>query len=86
VHGVGPMRTYSLGAVLLDLEDPTRIIGRLRRPLLAPDEHAGYVPNVVFSCGTLTHAGRLFIPYGMGDATVGVASVLLDELLDELSG
>ena len=86
VHGVGPMRTYSLGAVLLDLEDPTRIIGRLRRPLLAPYEHAGYVPNVVFSCGTLTHAGRLFIPYGMGDATVGVASVLMDELLDELSG
>ena len=59
-HGVGPMRTYNIGAILLDLEDPTRIIGRLREPLLSPaaDEQDGYVPNVVYSCGALLHCGH----------------------------
>ena len=57
-HGVGPMRTYRIGAMLLDLEDPTRILGQLREPLLSPaaDEQDGYVPNVVYSCGALVHA------------------------------
>ena len=69
-HGVGPMRTYRIGAILLDLDDPTRIIGRLRRPLLSPtaDEQDGYVPNVVYSCGGLVHADTLVLPYGIGDA------------------
>ena len=60
-HGVGPMRTYNIGAILLDLEEPTRIIGRLREPLLSPahDEQDGYVPNVVYSCGALLHAETL---------------------------
>jgi predicted GH43/DUF377 family glycosyl hydrolase len=60
-HGVGPMRKYSIGAFLLDLEDPSRVIGRLPHPLLSPDEseREGYVPNVVYSCGSLIHAGRL---------------------------
>ena len=86
-HGVGPLRTYSIGALLLDLEDPTRIIGRLREPLLSPnhDEQDGYVPNVVYSCGALLHAGTLVVPYGMGDAAIGVATVPLHELLDALS-
>ena len=86
-HGVGPMRTYSIGAILLDLEDPTRIIGRLREPLLSParDEQDGYVPNVVYSCGALLHAGTLVIPYGIGDSAIGVATVPLDELLASLS-
>ena len=82
-HGVGPMRTYNIGAILLDLEDPTRIIGRLREPLLSPahDEQDGYVPNVVYSCGALLHADTLVIPYGIGDSAIGVATVPLDELL-----
>ena len=86
-HGVGPMRTYAIGALLLDLEDPTRIIGRLREPLLSPtrDERDGYVPNVVYSCGALLHAGNLVIPYGMGDSAIGVATVPLNELLGALS-
>ena len=85
-HGVGPMRTYNIGAVLLDLEDPTRIIGRLREPLLSPahDEQDGYVPNVVYSCGALLHAGTLVLPYGIGDSAIGVATVPLDELLASL--
>jgi predicted GH43/DUF377 family glycosyl hydrolase len=85
-HGVGPVRTYSIGALLLDLDDPTRIVGRLREPLLSPnhDEQDGYVPNVVYSCGALLHAGSLVIPYGMGDSAIGVATVPLHELLDAL--
>jgi predicted GH43/DUF377 family glycosyl hydrolase len=85
-HGVGPMRTYSIGAMLLDIEDPTRIIGRLCEPLLSPasDEQNGYVPNVVYSCGALLHAGTLAIPYGIGDSAIGVATVSLDELLAAL--
>jgi predicted GH43/DUF377 family glycosyl hydrolase len=80
------MRTYNIGAVLLDLDDPTRIIGRLREPLLSPahDEQDGYVPNVVYSCGALLHSGTLVIPYGIGDAAIGVATVPVNELLDAL--
>ncbi len=87
-HGVGPMRTYSIGAVLLDLDDPSRIIGRLRRPLLtpAPDEQDGYVPNVVYSCGALVHAETLVIPYGISDAAIGFATVAMPKLLEALTG
>jgi len=86
-HGVGPMRTYRIGATLLDLEDPTRVIGQLREPLLspAPDEQDGYVPNVVYSCGSLVHAGTLILPYGIGDSAVGVATMSLSVLLAELA-
>ena len=82
-HGVGPMRTYNIGAILLDLEDPTRIIGQLREPLISPahDEQDGYVPNVVYSCGALIHADTLILPYGIGDSAIGVATVPVDELL-----
>jgi predicted GH43/DUF377 family glycosyl hydrolase len=85
-HGVGPMRTYNMGAILLDLEDPTRIIGQLREPLLSPDpdEQDGYVPNVVYSCGSFLHSGVLIVPYGIGDSAIGVATVYLDELLTAL--
>ena len=85
-HGVGPLRTYNIGAILLDLEDPTRIVGRLRTPLLSPtgDEQNGYVPNVVYSCGALVHANTLILPYGISDQAIGVAAVPLDELLDAL--
>ncbi len=86
-HGVGPMRTYNIGAILLDLEDPTRIIGQLRGPLLSPahDEQDGYVPNVVYSCGALLHSGVLVLPYGIGDSAIGVATVPLNELLASLA-
>lgn len=84
-HGVGPMRTYSIGAILLDLDDPTQVIGRLRRPLLSPSsaEQNGYVPNVVYSCGALVHAETLVIPYGICDSAIGVATVPLPDLLAE---
>ena len=85
-HGVGPMRTYSIGAILLDLDDPTKVLGRLRHPLLSPaaDEQNGYVPNVVYSCGALVHADTLVLPYGISDAAIGIATVRLPELFDAL--
>ncbi len=85
-HGVGPMRTYRIGAILLDLEDPRRVIGRLREPLLSPavDEQNGYVPNVVYSCGAIVHAETLVLPYGISDAAIGFATVPLPELLAAL--
>jgi predicted GH43/DUF377 family glycosyl hydrolase len=80
------MRTYRIGAILLDLEDPTRVLGRLRQPLLSPaaDEQDGYVPNVVYSCGALMHAETVVIPYGIGDSAIGIATVPLPELLAAL--
>jgi predicted GH43/DUF377 family glycosyl hydrolase len=85
-HGVGPMRKYSIGAFLLDLEDPSRVIGRLIKPLLSPDEteREGYVPNVVYSCGSLVHAGLLIIPYAMSDSASSFATVPLSDLLREM--
>jgi predicted GH43/DUF377 family glycosyl hydrolase len=85
-HGVGPMRTYRIGAILLDLDDPTRILGQLRQPLLSPaaDEQDGYVPNVVYSCGALVHGGTFVLPYGIGDAAIGVATAPLDAVLSAL--
>ena len=87
-HGVGPMRKYCIGAALLDLEDPTRVIGRLKRPLLSPEgnEREGYVPNVVYSCGGLVHGRTLVLPYAMSDKASAIVSVSLDELLAELTG
>ena len=72
--------------MLLDLEDPTRILGQLRQPLLSPaaDEQDGYVPNVVYSCGALVHGETLVLPYGIGDAAIGVATVPLGDLLTAL--
>jgi predicted GH43/DUF377 family glycosyl hydrolase len=86
-HGVGPMRTYRIGAILLDPENPSRIVAQLREPLLSPsaDEQDGYVPNVVYSCGGLMHAGILVVPYGIGDAAIGFATVPMSELLDAMN-
>jgi predicted GH43/DUF377 family glycosyl hydrolase len=85
-HGVGPMRVYSVGALLLDLEDPTRVIGVLDEPLITPaeDEREGYVPNVVYSCGALVHGTQLVVPYGCSDASIRFAFVDLPGLLDQL--
>lgn len=82
-HGVGPMRKYAIGAALLDLDDPTRVIGRLREPLLSPDENerAGYVPNVVYSCGAVLHDDLLVIPYSMSDFATSFATVPLADVL-----
>jgi predicted GH43/DUF377 family glycosyl hydrolase len=85
-HGVGAMRKYCLGAFLLDLADPTRVIGRLREPLLSPNEteREGYVPNVVYTCGSLLHGGELIVPYAMSDYATSFATVSLDELLNAM--
>jgi len=85
-HGVGPMRRYSLGAFLLDLKDPTKVLGRTREPILTPDqnEREGYVPNVVYSCGGLVNGSRLVIPYAMSDYASSFATVSIDELLAEM--
>lgn len=86
-HAVGPMREYTLGAVLLDIDEPRRVIGHLREPLLVADEteRDGYVPNVVYSCGSLIHAGRLVIAYGASDTSTTFATVEVDALLAELT-
>lgn len=85
-HGVGPMRVYTISALLLDLVNPGRVIKRLPDPLLstASDEREGYVPNVVYSCGGVVHDGRLWIPYGIGDARISVAWVDVAELIDAM--
>lgn len=85
-HGVGAMRKYCLGAFLLDLNDPTRVIGRLRQPLLCPNEaeREGYVPNVVYSCGSLLHHGQLIIPYATSDSASTFATVALEDLLNAM--
>jgi predicted GH43/DUF377 family glycosyl hydrolase len=85
-HGVGPMRQYVIGALLLDLDDPRRVIGQLREPLLMPEgmEREGYVPNVLYSCGAMLNGNDLVLPYGLSDAAVGVAIISVPDLLAEL--
>jgi len=85
-HAVGPMRRYCLSACLLDLNDPTIEIGRLNEPLLTPnpDEREGYVPNVVYSCGSIINNCQLVIPYGLSDYSSSFATVDLNELLDRI--
>jgi len=85
-HGVGAMRKYCIGAILLDREDPSRVIGRLRDPLIKPesDEREGYVPNVVYTCGGMIHSGKLILPYAVSDSATSFAVVPLDELIDAM--
>jgi predicted GH43/DUF377 family glycosyl hydrolase len=85
-HAVGSMRRYSIGASLLDLHNPEIEIGRLKEPLIMPnpDEREGYVPNVVYSCGSIVHNGELIIPYGLSDHSSTFATVNLQLLLDWL--
>jgi predicted GH43/DUF377 family glycosyl hydrolase len=86
-HGVGPMREYAIGAILLDLDEPERLISALPEPLLVADESErdGYVPNVVYSCGSLLHGGTVVLPYACSDSSVRIATVDLARLLDRLS-
>ncbi len=85
-HGVGPMRKYCISAALLDLNDPTKVIGRLREPLLAPEgnERDAYVPNVVYSCGSLLHGSELILPFAISDRACAIASMSLNDLLTAL--
>jgi predicted GH43/DUF377 family glycosyl hydrolase len=82
-HGVGPMRQYSIGVILLDLENPEKIIARLQKPLLAPNEEErdGYVPNVVYSCGSMIHNNILIMPYAMSDISSSIAIVDIKDLI-----
>ena len=85
-HGVGPMRRYCIGALLLDLADPSVVLGHLSVPLIEPDEplRNGYVPNVVYTCGALIHGGKLILPYGLSDTSTTISTVDLAELLAAL--
>jgi len=86
-HGVGPMRKYCIGIELLDLKDPSKIIARLDAPLLSPreKEREGYVPNVVYSCGSIILNEDLIIPYATSDSTSAIAIIGVDELLQKLT-
>jgi len=85
-HAVGPMREYVLGACLLDLDNPVKVIGRLKTPLIIPneEEREGYVPNVIYSCGSLIHNDSLVVPYAMSDFASTYASINIKELIQEL--
>ena len=85
-HGVGAMRQYSIGAALLDKDNPARVLGRTRSPILAAadQDREGYVPNVVYTCGAMRHGDKLFMPYGIADSSVGFAFVSIKELLDKM--
>lgn len=85
-HGVGPMRVYSIGAILLDLDQPERVLAALPDPLLTANmtERDGYVPNAVYSCGGMLHEDTVVIPYGASDTTIAVATVPLAELLNRM--
>ncbi len=87
-HGVGPMRTYCIGAMLLDLNDPLKVIGCLDEPLIAPTERErdGYVPNVAYSCGAMIHNGNLYLPFATSDMITRFAIVSLESLLNRLIG
>lgn len=86
-HGVGPLRQYSIGAALLDRDDPSRVLGRLGEPLIhwQDNSRCGYVPNVVYSCGALAHGDTLIIPYALSDQQTTIALLPLREILDRLS-
>ena len=87
IHGVGPMRTYSIGALLLDLHDPTIVLGQTDHPLIAPpaDDRDGYVPNVVYSCGALRHDDRILVPLGTADSRISFATLTVADVLDALT-
>jgi len=86
-HGVGPVRTYCVGAILLSLEDPSKVIGAIKEPILVPSEKErnGYVPNVAYSCGAIIHNEKLILPYAMSDSYSGIAKIDINDILDEMS-
>ena len=86
-HGVGPVRKYSIGAVLLDKKDPSKVIARSREPLVrpGPTEREGYVPNVVYTCGALRHRDQIILPYAVSDTFSNFASMKIDNLMQALA-
>jgi predicted GH43/DUF377 family glycosyl hydrolase len=86
-HGVGPVRRYTIGAVLLDKKEPTRVLARAREPLVRPEptERAGYVPNVVYTCGAMRHGERIILPYAISDTFSNFATIKIKALLESLS-
>jgi predicted GH43/DUF377 family glycosyl hydrolase len=86
-HGVGPVRRYSIGAALLDKNDPTKLIARMQQPLVRPEpsEREGYVPNVVYTCGAIRHNGKIILPYAISDTYTSFATTAIDELLDAMT-
>jgi len=87
-HGVGPVRKYSIGAALLDKNDPSKVLARSREPLLRPEpsEREGYVPNVVYTCGALRHNGRIILPYAVSDTFANFATINISTLLNAMQG
>jgi predicted GH43/DUF377 family glycosyl hydrolase len=86
-HGVGAMRKYSIGAALLDKNDPSKVLARSAQPLLAAadQDREGYVPNVVYTCGAIRHGDKLFIPYGVADSSVAFAFVPISAILEQMA-
>ena len=86
-HGVGPVRKYTIGAVLLDKQDPSKILGRSREPLVRPEptEREGYVPNVVYTCGALRHGDQIILPYAVSDTFSTFATIKIAALLEALA-
>ena len=87
-HGVGPVRTYALGAVLLDKADPRKVLARARQPLIAPDAQSrdGYAPNVIYSCGGMKAGDWLFLPYAAADSRICLAAARIRDVLAQLDG
>jgi predicted GH43/DUF377 family glycosyl hydrolase len=87
-HGVGPVRKYSIGAVLLDKADPSRVLARSREPLVRPEpfEREGYVPNVVYTCGAIRHRDQIILPYAVSDTFCNFATISIRALLGILHG
>jgi predicted GH43/DUF377 family glycosyl hydrolase len=87
-HGVGPVRKYSIGAALLDKKDPSKVLGRLREPLLRPDpsEREGYVPNVVYTCGAMRHRDKIIFPYAVSDTFCNFATIEIASLIAAMDG
>ena len=87
-HGVGPVRKYSIGAVLLDKHDPSKVLARAREPLVRPEptEREGYVPNVVYTCGALRHGDRIILPCAASDTLSNFATINIAALLEALAG
>jgi predicted GH43/DUF377 family glycosyl hydrolase len=87
-HGVGPVRKYSIGAVLLDKADPSKVLARTREPLIRPEpsERQGYVPNVVYTCGAMRHNEQIILPYAVSDTFITFATIQIAALMDVLNG
>jgi predicted GH43/DUF377 family glycosyl hydrolase len=87
-HGVGPIRKYSIGAVLLDKKNPSKILARSREPIIHPEpsNREGYVPNVVYTCGAMRHRDQIILPYAISDTFSNFATIKITALMDAIAG